>query len=220
MLRVLYERESMCVVQKQAHILVHNSAFTKTKERTLLDEVREHFSSDYVPVHRLDRQTSGCIMFAQKGQAHFWQGVLEQEQSQKEYIALVRGHFRKTHEPFVLEHPLTSIKGVKQNACTIFESIENAKSERLSWVCAKIVSGRTHQVRKHLKHLSHPIIGDANYGKGALNRSIRDKYGLSRLALHARSLCFLDQGALVAVQAPLPNDLYEPFEKLGFSQSP
>jgi len=151
-------------------------------------------------------------MFAKKEHALFWQTILQQEQSQKQYIALVRGHFRKTSEPFVLDRPLTSLKGVKQNARTIFESIENAKGERLSWVRATLITGRTHQVRKHLKHLSHPIIGDANYGKGALNRSIRAR------SLHASSLCFAENKKIVRVRAPLPEDLRGPFKALGFSQ--
>ena len=74
-------------------------------------------------------------------------------------------------------------------------------------------TGRFHQIRRHLKHIAHPVIGDANYGKGHLNRSFAEQYGLKRLALHALELEF--EGKRYC--APLPDDLAEPFGRMGFS---
>jgi tRNA pseudouridine65 synthase len=70
-----------------------------------------------------------------------------------------------------------------------------------------------------LKHINHPVIGDANYGKGAINRDLRERFGLARLALHACEIAFVHPvtGAAVRIQAPLPPDLAEPLAKLGFA---
>src|SRR5262249_35111260 len=76
-------------------------------------------------------------------------------------------------------------------------------------------TGRLHQVRRHLKHLSHPVLGDANYGKGALNRAYRERHGLARLALHAVSLTLEVEGASRTFRAPLPPALARPFGALG-----
>ena len=83
---------------------------------------------------------------------------------------------------------------------------------------AQPVTGRTHQIRRHLKHLNHPIIGDVNYGKGALNRAARSTYQLHRLALHAwqLELTHPSTGASLRFTAPLPGDLSEPLERMGY----
>ena len=92
-----------------------------------------------------------------------------------------------------------------------------AAPRHLSWVAAELEHGRLHQVRRHLKHIDHPVIGDANYGKGALNREIAARYGLGRLALHCRELALPHPatGELLTVRAPLPPDLAEPLACIG-----
>jgi tRNA pseudouridine65 synthase len=78
-------------------------------------------------------------------------------------------------------------------------------------------TGRFHQVRRHMKHIHHPLIGDANYGKGALNRAYRDEYGLARLALHAASLTFDHPmtSERITIASVLPDDLQRPFDQMG-----
>jgi tRNA pseudouridine65 synthase len=93
---------------------------------------------------------------------------------------------------------------------------ERAQSYAL--VEARPHSGRLHQIRRHLKHLGHPLIGDANYGRGEHNRLCRERFGLARLALHAASLAFdhPESGARVCFTAPLPDDLRGPLGQMGF----
>ncbi len=88
---------------------------------------------------------------------------------------------------------------------------------RVSLVEARPLTGRLHQVRRHLKHVSHPLIGDANYGKGALNRAFAETIALRRLALHALSMRLPHPltGAPLSFEAPLPEDLAIPFKRLG-----
>ncbi|MDD5306092.1 MAG: hypothetical protein PHU25_02110 [Deltaproteobacteria bacterium] len=89
----------------------------------------------------------------------------------------------------------------------------------LSLVEARPREGRLHQVRRHLKHLGHPVIGDANWGRGDLNREVKERYGLGRLALHCASLSFVHPFTLepLALRAPLPPDLEGPLERMGFA---
>jgi len=89
--------------------------------------------------------------------------------------------------------------------------------ERCSLVEARPETGRFHQIRRHLKHLSHPIVGDVNYGKGDLNRLFRTRYGLHRLALHAHLLAFDHPatGRRLVVRAPLPADFAAALAALG-----
>jgi tRNA pseudouridine65 synthase len=105
-------------------------------------------------------------------------------------------------------------------AQTDYAKLETAEiaPRALSLVEARPRTGRFHQVRRHLKHLGHPIIGDTNYGKGALNREIAFRYGLKRLALHAWRLSFCHPFTLerMCLVAPLPENLWAPLSAMGF----
>ena len=85
-----------------------------------------------------------------------------------------------------------------------------------SLVCARPHTGRLHQIRRHLKHAGHPLLGDGSYGRGDLNRAFAERHGLSRLALHARWFRFRNPvtGALVAGEAPMPDDLAAPMRSM------
>jgi tRNA pseudouridine65 synthase len=92
--------------------------------------------------------------------------------------------------------------------------------ERWSLVQASPRTGRLHQIRRHLKHLGHPIVGDVNYGKGDINRLFRERYGLRRLALHAAALSFTHPftGASTTITTRLPDDLRGPLAGLGMPE--
>jgi len=131
----------------------------------------------------------------------------------KTYLALVRGVAPENGE---IDHPIPRREGgPRVPAFTRFRRVW--RGDHVSLVEAFPKTGRFHQVRRHLKHINHPLIGDANYGKGALNRDFAARYGLARLALHAKSLAFVDPwtGEKIYVEAPLPEDLAAPFQKIG-----
>ena len=92
--------------------------------------------------------------------------------------------------------------------------------ERWSVVEARPATGRLHQIRRHLKHITHPIVGDVNYGKGDINRLFRERFGLRRLALHAAELRFVDPfgGGERVIRAGLPEDLARPFGEMGIPE--
>ena len=153
------------------------------------------------------RAASGAIAFAlSSSAARELQAALEHDDTLKEYLTLVRG---STPESGTIDRPLTADNGAKQAALTEFERI--AEFSRCSLLRVRIRTGRRHQIRRHLSHIRHQLIGDSSYGKGRINRFFREEHGLPRLFLHARRLGFLhpDGSGRLEIVAPLPDDLRE-----------
>ncbi len=204
---VLHEQPAVdgaVVVDKPAGMLVHNSAWAGPREHTLTDLVRTRFP-EAVPVHRLDRQTSGAIVFAKRSSGA---EALQQQlsSSSKPYLALVRGHVTGVLE---VDHAITRERGDDdddkgaQDARSRIVPIACSDVDRCSLVVVVLFTGRKHQARRHCKHVDHPVLGDATHGKGSMNRAYREQHGLARMALHALQVT-LDG---VVVRAPLPRDL-------------
>lgn len=176
--------------------------------------LRDQLGQWVYPVHRLDRATSGVLLFALSSEAAaavsrlFAEGTVE-----KTYYALVRG---VTEPGGRIDHPVPGDEdGARVPAVTNYLKLwDNGK---YSLVEARPETGRYHQIRRHLKHLSHPLIGDVRYGKGEHNRYFREHYQLGRLALHARRLSLVhpDRGEKWELIAPLPEDLRGPLAALG-----
>lgn len=186
---------------------------------TATDLARDALGELVSPVHRLDRGTSGVLLFARSGElAARLAEAFEQGQVEKVYLALVRG---AAPDEGVVDHPIPRREGgPRVPAASAFRTLHRAVGaapRTVSLVEVRPRTGRLHQVRRHMKHAGHPLIGDANYGKGALNRAFAEAVGLSRLALHAASLAFPHPvtGAVLRVEAALPSDLTEPFGRLG-----
>ncbi|MFO0559779.1 MAG: pseudouridine synthase [Polyangiales bacterium] len=214
-LSVLCESETCVVIDKPAWLLVHSSAFAGPRERTVMDLVREQLGEGLAPVHRLDRQTSGALVLARDGaSARAWQEALAAPSSDKRYLALVRGCVKG---PIAVEHALKDEDGAPRDARSHIEPVCVREGEaRSSLVEVRIFTGRMHQVRRHCKHVSHPVLGDSNYGKQPLNRWFRAHFGLERMALHARSISLVreDTGERLDVRARLPEDLRAVCERL------
>ncbi len=199
------------MVDKPSGILVHKS--TESSDRTfLLQIVRNRVGQHVFPVHRLDRAVSGVIVFALSSEiARELQARLQKESSIKEYVALVRGTAPASG---LIDHPLTDERGIKQTACTSFEKIGDF--EQCSLLKVLIATGRRHQIRRHLSHIKHQILGDTQYGKGRINHFFRDHFGLSRIFLHARSLTFEHPttSELMSVTSPIPDELEAVLKRL------
>ncbi|MDP2341370.1 MAG: pseudouridine synthase [Deltaproteobacteria bacterium] len=210
---VLHQSEAVVVVDKPCGLLVHNSAWAGPRETTLTELVREQLQIPVVPVHRLDRQTSGCVVFARSADhASALQEALSSSSkpSEKHYVALVRGHLQEAVD---VDHALDDddVPGSpRKEARSRITPVLRSAEDRCSLVVVTLFSGRRHQARRHCKHASHPILGDATHGKGPLNRAFKEKWGLARMALHAFRLQLGD----VVVVAPLPADLRVPFAGL------
>jgi tRNA pseudouridine65 synthase len=200
-LRVLQRYGDLCFVDKPAGQLAHNSAWAGPREHTLVDEVEAVLGAGWHPLHRLDRQTSGVVAFAPREHIARLQEALAH--ADKRYWALVRGHLRDRVE---VDHPIVDDEDgvrVARPAQSVVTPLLRSSVERCSLVEVQLLTGRRHQARRHLKHLSHPVLGDATHGKGPLNREYRARHGLSRMALHAHTLALDGRCAT----SPLPDDL-------------
>ncbi|MEZ4461829.1 MAG: RluA family pseudouridine synthase [bacterium] len=219
-LTVLFEDDWLFVVDKPSGLLVHRGY--GADEVTLVEMVARRLGRAH-PVHRLDRATSGVLVFAKSGdiardlQLQFQDGLVT-----KRYLALARGHIR---EPVTVDHPVPKDEGGERiDAVTDLVPLAHldCAPRDVTWVEARPKTGRFHQIRRHLKHISHPVIGDSNYGKGPLNREFAAVHGLARLALHAQGLRLVHPGDArpLVFEAPLPDDLLLPLRSMGFDFLP
>jgi tRNA pseudouridine65 synthase len=213
---VLYRDRWLVVVAKPSGIAVHRG--WARDGPMALQLVRDLVGARVHPVHRLDRATSGALMFALDTETAKATGTLFAKSAvEKTYLALVRGI---APAEVVVDHPLRPERGTeRQPAVTEFVRVGTSSVERCSLVQARPRTGRLHQIRRHLKHLSHPIVGDVRYGKGDINRRFRSQWGLHRLALHAARLRFDHPitGEPLEIAAPLPEELRAAFARLGLA---
>ena len=212
-LEILYEDENLLVVNKPAGMVVHIGA--GHEEGTLVNALLHHGASlssgseEHRPgiVHRLDKETSGCIVVAKNDQTHAaLSAQFADREVKKTYIAIVRGrprHTKGTIDLAIGRHPVQRQKMTPRrppsgrDAVTDYQLL--AVRDNWSLVACMPRTGRTHQIRVHLQHLGHPIAGDPLYGK-------RDNF--ERHLLHAWKLEFIHphSGAVIACTAPLPED--------------
>lgn len=212
---LIHRDERLAAFLKPSGLLVHRGWGDDAV--TALDLARRAVGARVYPVHRLDRATSGVLLFALDPAGAAAMGRLfEAGAVQKTYFALVRG---VPPAEGVIDHPVPrSEGGPRVPAVTAFR--RRHVVDRWSIVEARPETGRLHQIRRHLKHLGHPIVGDVNYGKGDVNRLFRDRFGLRRLALHAAVLSFAHPftGELATITAALPDDLRGPFDQMGIPE--
>lgn len=211
-LSVLYRDETCAVVAKPAGMIVHRG--WANDDVDLLRLTRDTLGQYVYPLHRLDRGASGAVLFAlNEAAARDLNRDFAAGEIGKRYLALTRGH---PPEHGVIDHAIPRAPGEERvPACTEYRRL--GTFERYALVLALPKTGRLHQIRRHLKHLSCPLIGDVRYGKGEHNRLFRDRYGLDRLALHAAGLRFRHPVSqeLVTVRAPLTGALARCLEQIG-----
>jgi tRNA pseudouridine65 synthase len=216
---LLFVDSHVVVADKPSGLLVHRG--WDDDEDVAMFRVRDAVGQHVYPVHRLDRGTSGALVFARTREAAAALGRdFEQGRVDKRYLALVRG---TPPEAGVVEHAIPKSEGgPRVPAVTRFRLVARSAVDRCSLVEAVPETGRLHQVRRHMHHIDHPIVGDVNYGSGEINRRYRATYALHRLALHAHTVAFdhPTTGERVVVHAPLPADLASAFAALGLPSQP
>ncbi|HET9934437.1 MAG TPA: DTW domain-containing protein [Polyangiaceae bacterium] len=182
-LEIVYRDEHLVAVNKPPGVPSHHG--WSRDVRPALQRVRDQIGQPVFPVHRLDRATSGVLVFALSSEvARDMQRILVA--SDKRYIALCRGHDSQLTR---VDHPLAKAHGAEpREAVTEFRLL--GSFERYGLYEARPRTGRTHQIRRHLKHVSQPIVGDVRYGKGDHNRLFRERFGFHRLALHCHEIRF------------------------------
>ena len=218
-IELIYADDHVAVANKPSGLLVHRGL--DNDDDVALFRVRDALGGAHVhPIHRLDRGTSGALLFArtQKAAAAL-HAAFESHRVEKEYLALVRGH---APEGGVIDHPVPkSADGPRVPALTRFALVARSQVDRCSLVRALPETGRLHQIRRHLRHIDHPLVGDVTYGSGVINRHYRATYALHRLALHASRLAFDHPvtGERVTFEAPVPEDLGAALDRLGLPRT-
>ena len=205
-IELLFIDEHVVVANKPSGLLVHRG--WDNDDDVALFRVRDALGGAHVhPLHRLDRGTSGALLFARTREAAaVLSKSFEEGRMDKAYLALVRG---TPPAEGLIDYPIPkSEDGPRVAARTRFRLVLRSPVDRCSLVLAIPETGRLHQIRRHLRHLNHPLIGDVAYGSGVINRHYRAQYNFHRLGLHASSLGFEHPvtGARITVQAPLPED--------------
>jgi tRNA pseudouridine65 synthase len=220
MLDILFQDDYLAIVNKPAGWLVHRTPLDKGESRFVLQTLRDQIGQPVWPAHRLDKGTSGVLVFALSAEVARALGEAFEsgEGLRKTYRAIVRGW--PADEQFI-DHPLRrmpddmrSQREEVQSAQTRLRTlhrgelpIPQGEFATLRWADVELqpLTGRRHQLRRHAKHIAHPILGDATHGKGPLNRAVAEQLGVGRLWLHAWQLGLRHPvtGATLSIEAAL-----------------
>lgn len=219
-LTILYRDDDYIAVDKPAGLQVHRSWISEENEQFLLQRLRDQIGRRVYTIHRLDRPTSGVILFALSSEAaRAMCAVFEERRVEKFYLAVVRGYSDAEGH---IDYPLREEPHKpEQEAITDYRTLATVElpiavgrynSARYSLVEIKPLTGRSRQIRKHFHHIFHPLIGDTSHGEGRHNRLFRDHFSVHRLLLHAWKLSLPHpvSGERLTIIAPLP----EEFERL------
>jgi tRNA pseudouridine65 synthase len=211
---LLYVDEHLVVADKPSGLLVHRG--WDNDDDVAMFRVRDAIGEHVFPVHRLDRGTSGALLFARNPTvAALLSAAFEEGKIEKQYLALVRGN---PPDDGVIDYAIQKKEdGPRVPAVTRFRRVGRSPVDRCSLVLAMPETGRLHQIRRHLRHIDHPLVGDVKHGSGQINRHYRTTYNLHRLALHASRLAFVHPVTKqrIEIACNLPSDLALPFEALG-----
>lgn len=220
-LTLLHRDTRLVAIDKPAGLLVHRTVLDRHETRFAVQMLRDQIGQPVHPVHRLDRGTSGVLLFAlDRDTARHFSAAFADGMVAKTYLAVVRGWPAMAG---CIDHPLRRqpdeaewidprAELIPQAALTHWRrlattelplSTDRYATTRIALLELHPETGRRHQIRRHLKHIAHPIIGDATHGKGAINRAIAEHTGCARLLLHcARLEVPMPDGALLAIDAP------------------
>lgn len=237
MLDILYRDDYLVAINKPAGLLVHRSDIDRHETRFALQLLRDQIGRRVFPLHRLDKPTSGVLLFALDSESARTVGMqFERDEIHKRYLAIVRGW---TPESGLIDHPLSrqfdnygrrfnaknpaealpAVTAYRRLACTeLTEAVDRYATTRYSLIELQPKSGRQHQLRRHLKHIAHPIIGDANWGKGIHNRFFQQRFNCHRLLLACTKLQLQHPrtGDALSIAAPLDDSFTHVIYALGW----
>lgn len=205
-LEIIYRDPHYIAINKPAGLLVHRSAIDRHETRFALQLLRDQIGQRVYPLHRLDKPTSGLLLFGlSKSAARHLSEAFARRLVCKRYLAVVRGY---TQPDGIIDYPLTAIciqeprdpmRAKAVPARTTYRALGHVElpfavgrypSSRYSLLEIRPYSGRRRQIRRHMKHIFHPIIGDVKYGEGRHNRFFRTTFDCHRLLLSAMQLSF------------------------------
>jgi len=196
-LEIIYQDDQLVAINKPHGLLVHRTNIATDVSEFALQLLRDQLGKHVYPCHRLDRKTSGVLLFALDEatnslmQKKFAEGLV-----QKKYLAIVRGY---TNDKGIIDYPLKKDDTLLQEAVTAYKTLDRTELEipfsgkstsRFSLVEIEPLTGRMHQIRKHFAHIFHPIIGDRPHGCNKQNKLFKEKWNMISMMMHATSLSF------------------------------
>jgi len=197
MLEIIYQDDHLIAINKPHGLLVHRSKIANDATEFALQMLRDQIGRQVSPVHRLDRKTSGVLLFAFEKDVEiamhkqFQEGLVE-----KKYLAILRGY---APEQMDIDYPLAKENGNMQDAFTSFISLQRAEiavpfgkheTSRYTLVEAYPKTGRMHQLRRHFAHIFYPIIGDRKHGCNKQNKFFKEQFEMTTMLLHASEIAF------------------------------
>ena len=225
-LEILFQDEHYVAIEKPPGLLVHRTPLSRDKTFAL-QSLRDQLGHRIYTIHRLDRATSGVLVFALSSEAARELGLMFMaRQVEKRYLAVVRGF---TPLEGCIDRPLAEEKdGPAQSALTCYRRVATVELDspvvpyptaRYSLVDVRPETGRMHQIRRHFNHIAHPVVGDVAHGDRHHNHFFQDHFGIHRLLLFATELSFRHpyHQTPVTIRAPLGEQARGLFERLGWS---
>ncbi len=210
-LEILYRDQFIIAINKPAGLLVHRSTIDFHEPHNALDQLKAQIKAEVFPVHRLDKPTSGVLLFAlNRDDAASISEQFRHQKISKHYLAVVRGH---TEAQGTIDNPVRdrdAPEKPRKDATTSYTTLAHIElavevdrypSSRYSLVDVVPTTGRRHQIRQHMKHISHPIIGDTSYGKSIHNKFFSSQFACQRLLLHAQRLTLNHRGTDCTIEA-------------------
>ncbi|HLV46292.1 MAG TPA: pseudouridine synthase [Flavobacterium sp.] len=202
-LEILYQDDYLVAINKPHDLLVHQSSIARNANEFAVQLLRNQIGQKVFPAHRLDRKTSGVLLFALDKETN--QSLTQQFTNKtitKKYLAIVRGF---APDELTIDYALRKDNSVLQDAVTKIKTVQRTEidlpfgkhsTSRYSLVEAEPLTGRMHQIRKHLAHIFHPIIGDRPHGCNKQNKLWLEKFAMKTMLLHAQSLTFVHPKSL------------------------
>lgn len=233
---ILYRDDCLIAVNKPPGLLVHRSRIDRRASQFALQMLRDHIGQHVYPLHRLDKPTSGVLLFAlDADSARQMMPLFSDGRIDKRYVAIVRGYAAAAE---TIDYPLREVHDKMtdadanpdkpaQAAITCFTRLATAElpiavgryaTARYSLLSVAPKTGRKHQIRRHMKHIFHPVIGDTTHGDGRHNRLFRQHLACGRLLLAATELGFVHPrtGVRVSIKAPLDSEFSTIIDRLGW----
>ncbi len=237
---IIYEDEFLVAINKEAGLLVHRSWLDKGETRFALQLTRDAVGCHVFPVHRLDKPTSGVLLFGKSPSvARILTDAFTEHKVTKQYLAVVRGFmpeqgtidYALSFKPDAIADKFANLDKPAQEAVTHWQSLAQVElpfavskkhdTSRYSLMRLIPETGRKHQLRRHMRHLFHHIVGDTSHGDGRHNRFFRTQYSCARMLLHAQSLALSHPvtGEPLLLKAGLDNQWMRILEEFSWHNS-
>ncbi len=226
MLEIVYQDDHLIAINKPHGLLVHCSSIATDAKEFALQLLRDQVGRWVSPVHRLDRKTSGLLLFAFEKKVEIaMQKQFQESQVKKKYKAILRGY---APDQLDVDYPLTNDNGVVQECFTSFVTLQRAElsvafgkhpTSRYSLVEASPTTGRMHQLRKHFAHIFYPIIGDRKHGCNKQNKFFKEEWEMTTMLLHASELEFIHpvSGAKIHLHASFHDEFKRMMDLMNWS---